>query len=293
MDKKQLLETLNLVKQNSPKRKFKQSVDLIINLKGLNVKKSDQHIDFFAPIQFSRGKKTKVCALVGPEMRDNAKNVCDNVIILDEFEKYQKDKKLAKKLAKEFDFFIAQANLMAKVATSFGRVLGPRGKMPNPKAGCVVPPNANLKTLYEKLQKTIRITAKVEPILQIMVGKEDMKEDELIDNAMNLYDQVVHHLPNETQNIRDVYLKLTMGPALRIGEKKLSNESEKSQKSKISGKLETSSKSPTGLEKSKTFQKEDALKKEVKEKPKQEKKPEEKKEAKKKVKKEKPESKTD
>src|SRR3990172_6920050 len=123
------------------------------------------------PLPYNRGKKISVCALVGPELAEEAKKVCDGAILSDDFGKYP-DKKEIKKLASKYDFFIAQANVMPKVATSFGRVFGPKGKMPNPKAGCIVPPNANLKTLYDKLQKTVRLYAKERPMIQIPVGNE-------------------------------------------------------------------------------------------------------------------------
>jgi len=124
-----------------------------------------------------------------------------------------------RKLAKGYDFFIAQANLMAKVATTFGRVLGPKGKMPNPKAGCVVPPNANLKPLVAKLQKTVRIAAKTTPMVQMAAGLEDQKEEEVSDNILTLYDQLIHHLPKERNNVRSIYLKLTMGKPQKIDDK--------------------------------------------------------------------------
>ena len=103
-------------------------------------------MDTFITLPHTKGKKAKVCALIGPELEQQAKQVCDSVVLSDSFDRF-KDKKDIKKLADSFDFFIAQANIMPKIATAFGRVFGPRGKMPNPKAGCVVPPNANLKPL--------------------------------------------------------------------------------------------------------------------------------------------------
>jgi len=154
MDKSQVTQTLKKVKENSQKRNFTQSIDLIINLRDIDLKKPEQSVNFFHTLHYSKGKKVKVCALVGPELLAQAKEVCDLAVSVDDFPKYQ-DKSKAKKLATNYDFFIAQATIMPKLATAFGKVFGPKGKMPNPKAGCVVPPNANLEPLYEKPQKTV------------------------------------------------------------------------------------------------------------------------------------------
>jgi len=219
MNKEEFKQAIETVRKNSPKRKFTQRFDLIINLKDVNLKDTSQQIDVFISLHYSKGRQTKVCALVGPEMAKQAKDVCDFVVHHDDFEKYSRDKKLTKKLAKEYDFFIAQANIMPDVAKSFGRIFGPKGKMPNPKAGCVVPPTANLKPLYEKLQNTVRITAKTSPSIQVIVGNETMKDDEVLENIMTVFNQVIHMLPAEKNNIRNIFLKLTMGKSVRVGAK--------------------------------------------------------------------------
>ncbi len=218
MEKEELQSALQKARDISDKRNFKQSFDLVINLKGLDMKKQEHNVDAFITLPHARGKKTKVCALVGAELFEQAKSVCDFAILSDTFEKY-KEKKEIKKLANSYDFFIAQANIMPKVATAFGRIFGPRGKMPNPKSGCVVPPNANLKPLYEKLQRTIRVLSKNSPLVQCSVGSEDMKLDDVSENAMLVYNTIVHALPNEKHNVKDIYIKLTMGKPVKIGEK--------------------------------------------------------------------------
>jgi large subunit ribosomal protein L1 len=91
--------------------------------------------------------------------------------------------------------------------------------MPNPKSGCVVPPNANLKPLYEKLQRTIRVLTKNSPLAQCGVGTEDMGLNDVAENALAVYNTIVHALPNEKHNIKDVYVKLTMGKPIKVGEK--------------------------------------------------------------------------
>ena len=218
MEKEELQSALTKAKDISDKRNFRQSFDLIINLKGIDLKKQEHQLDLFITLPHSKGKKSKVCALVAAELNEQAKEVCDSAIMSDTFERY-KDKKEVKKLANGYDFFIAQANIMPKVATSFGRVFGPRGKMPNPKAGSVVPPNANLKPLYEKLQRTVRVTNKSAPLIQCSIGAESMSMAELTDNAMTVYSTVLRALPNEKHNIKDIYIKLTMGKPVKIGEK--------------------------------------------------------------------------
>ena len=213
-DVKKAIEELNA--KDSTKRKFTQTYDLIFAYKNLDIKKTDNQLDFYITLHFSRGKAAKTCALVGPELMPTAKENCTTAINVDDFDKYAKDKKLVKKLADNHEYFIAQATIMPKVATAFGKVLGPRSKMPNPKAGCVVPPNANLKPLHEKLQKTVRILAKTSPMSQLIVGKEDSKEEEVIDNVMTIYDQIIHHLPAGRDQIKAVYLKKTKGKPVKV-----------------------------------------------------------------------------
>lgn len=212
MEKTQVQKALAEIK-NQPKRKFTQSYDLIINLKNIVIKTNP--VDFFATLHYGRGKKIKVAAFVDQLLFDQASKFCDFIIKDTEFSKYQ-DKKVAKKLAVDYDYFIAQANLMPKVAAGFGRILGARGKMPNPKLGCVVPPNANLEALRKKLELTVRLTTKKGTNLQCTVGREDQAEAEIIDNIVTLYQTTLKQLPNEAQNIKNVSLKLTMGKPVRM-----------------------------------------------------------------------------
>jgi large subunit ribosomal protein L1 len=215
MEQKQISEAIKKLKETSPKRNFKQTVDLIITLKDIDMKKTENQVNAYVNLPHSPGKEIKVCALVGPEMREEAK-AADRAVLLDEFEKYKSDKKMTKKLASEFDFFVAQANLMVQVAQAFGRVFGPKGKMPNPKAGCVVPPKTNIKPLVDKLKKSVRVASKNTMMVQCLVGKEDMDEKSVIENIMAVYNQLLHTLPNERNNIKHVMLKLTMSKPVKI-----------------------------------------------------------------------------
>lgn len=217
MEKKDLQNAIRKLKSSSEKRNFSQSVDLIINLQNLDMKKQDNNVDQFISLHYDRGKKVKICAIVGPELTDQAKQVCDGVITADEMARNYKDnKKAIRKLASQYDYFIAQATIMPQIATIFGRVFGPRGKMPNPKAGCVVPPNANLKIVHDRLQKLIRVQTKNAPAIKCAVGTEKMPDEHLVDNIQTIYNGILNVLPNAENSIKDISLKLTMGSLIKV-----------------------------------------------------------------------------
>ncbi|MCB9361921.1 hypothetical protein H6504_00660 [Candidatus Woesearchaeota archaeon] len=217
MDKTQATKAIAVAKQIAPKRNFKQRIDMIVAIKGIDLKKNDQQIDFFAQLHYPIEKRRKICGLVGPELYEQAQKAFDKAILVDDFDAFTKKKDI-KKLADEHDFFVAQGNIMNKVAATFGRVFGPRGKMPNPKGGCVVPPNANLTQVAERLQKVEQVKIKNQPMVQLTIGYEDTDEKVVVDNALTLFDQLVHHLPQEKNNIKCVYLKLTMGKTVKVGD---------------------------------------------------------------------------
>ena len=124
MEKSKVLETIKVLREFSKKRNFKQSVDLIINLKEINVKKQDSQIDQYTVLPHPRKKKLKICALVGSELAESAK-VFDEIVVQQDFPKYQANPELINALTKKFDVFVAQANIMTQIATTFGRTLGP------------------------------------------------------------------------------------------------------------------------------------------------------------------------
>ena len=214
MNKKQFIQAIQALKA-LPKRKFKQKYDFIMNLRHLDLKKPEEQVELWVKLPYDKGRPTKIGALVGPELAEQAKTTCDTVVLHDNFSQYT-DKRKMRKLAREHDYFIAQANIMADIAKTFGRIFGPRGKMPNPKAGCVVPPNANIKALVEGLRKTIKVSAKIQPSVKVMVGNEDMPDEQKAENSLAVYTNVVHKQPQEAFNNKTVMLKLTMSKPVKI-----------------------------------------------------------------------------
>lgn len=215
MDKEEILKVIKELKSGK-KRNFNQTFDMVFSLKGLNLKKPDDQIDFYAHLHQPTGQRVKICGLVGAELADQSREVFDTTITVEEFVSYENDKKKIKKLADQHDYFVAQADVMTSVAKSFGRVLGPKKKMPNPKAGCVVPPKANLSLVKDNLFRTVHLSAKTALMIQAAVGKEDTPEDVIVDNINTLFDQVLHHLPGEHNNLKGVVLKLTMSKPVKL-----------------------------------------------------------------------------
>ncbi len=216
MEKQDFIKTLQIVRSNSPQRKFTQSVDIIINLKNLNIKKDEEKINNFVTLPFTRGKKVRVTALVGNELATKAK-AADKIVHVDEFKSL--DKKAIKKLAAETDFFIAQANIMPLIAGTFGKTLGPRGLMPNPKAGSVIQPTGEIKPIVEKLQKTVKLETKNEPVIKTVIGVESMKDEEIAENGAALIHSLLQMLPQEKQNLDTIFIKFTMSPPYQVGGK--------------------------------------------------------------------------
>ena len=198
-------------------------------MRGLDLKKPDHKVDSYVPLPHSLGKKIKLCALVDEQLNAQAKKLFDTVILKSEFDKWKKDPKAQKKLAETHDYFVAQAEVMVPVAATFGKILGARGKMPSPKAGCVIPGATNLEPIVTRLQNTIRLQTKNELSLKATIGTEKMDDSEIADNVLAAYNNVLPKLPQEKNNVRYVALKLTMSPLVKI------NTEEKSEKKKKHG----------------------------------------------------------
>ena len=216
MNNESVKKALDEVLKEKGSKKFSQTVDLIINLKDLDLKKNDQQIDFFVELPKGKSKENKICGLVGPELVDEAKANLDHVIEAHDFDDLKKDPKKIKKLAESYDFFIAQANIMPQVATAFGKILGSRGKMPNPKAGCVVPPKAQLAPLVERLKRTVRVTAKASPSVKVPVGTEDQATEDLFANIQSVYNGIASNAIQGENNIKETMIKLTMGKPVKV-----------------------------------------------------------------------------
>ncbi|MBD3311841.1 50S ribosomal protein L1 [archaeon] len=216
LSKEEVLKGLKKLRELSPKRNFTQTIDLQISLRDFDPKKNENKLKEVVILPHGRGKKASVAAFVDKELVGEARKIYDEVILKDDFKKYAK-KRAAKNLVRRHKFFVAQANLMGEVAKSFGRYLGPKGRMPDPKAGAVIPPKKDLlKPLYDKLQKIVRVRVRDQPNINLMVGVESMTDEQLADNVMAVYKVVRSRLPRGEDQIGGVYIKMTMSRSVAL-----------------------------------------------------------------------------
>jgi len=202
----ELKKALEELRKESKKRKFNQTVDLIINLKGVDLRKDNVNAVITIP---HKVKEKKVCGFL------TEKNDLIKTITKPEFSKY-KDKDALKNLVDEFDFFIAHASLMPSVATTFGKALGPAGKMPSPQLGIVIKEDSEtIKSLLEKISKSVKIRAK-EASIKVAAGKENMSDEDILANVKAIHDGVVNALPTKRENVKNVKIKFTMSKSKEV-----------------------------------------------------------------------------
>lgn len=211
MVEKTTLAAVKEVLEKSPKRNFRETVDLSINLKDVDLTIPKNRIQDDIILPHGRGRVIKVCVIGGGELAQKAKSVADKVIMPEELGTLADDKKTAKKVANDMDFFIAEATLMPTVGKRLGIVLAPRGKMPKPIA-----PGADPKTMIENLRKTVSVRSKDKMTFHFAIGTTDMAPEELAENIELVLKRISAKLEKGMMNIRSVYVKTTMGPSRKV-----------------------------------------------------------------------------
>jgi len=203
---------LKEIRAKTPKRNFKQSIELIINLRDIDMKKPEGRIQEKIELPHPIGKTVKVCIFADGDMALRARRAgADLVLETADIESLASDKKRQRQIAKSMTAFIAAAPLMPLVGRTLGAILGPRGKMPTP-----VPPSANIEREIERHRRIVLVRTRGQPVLQCRVGTEDMSDDDLVENIQTVVRRIAGRLKRGIRNIDSVYLKTTMGPPVKV-----------------------------------------------------------------------------
>jgi len=212
LDKKVIVNTIEEVKGEPKKRGFDQSIELILNLKNLDMKSAQGRIREVVELPYLPGKPNKIFVAASGELAIKAKEAkADFVIQRSELEEMAGSKKELRKIANEYDYFMAEAPLMPVIGKILGPVLGPRGKMPMP-----VPPTADINILIQKHRKTVTIRTRNQPVVQCRVGTEKMKNDEITENIQTVLRTIEKKLKNGLKDVKVAYIKTSMGKPVKI-----------------------------------------------------------------------------
>ncbi|UCF07513.1 MAG: 50S ribosomal protein L1 [Thermoplasmata archaeon] len=211
MAEKKTIKAVSEALESSKQRNFKESVDLAVNLKDIDLSIPKNRIDDEILLPKGRGKPVKIAVFGTGELALKAKSSADLVISPEELEDLAEDKKKAKKLANEHSFFIAEAPLMPVIGKKLGVVLGPRGKMPKP-----IPPGADPTPVINNLRNTVRVRSKDRRTFHASIGTKDMTAEDLAENIDVVIKRVIGKLERGRMNIASVYIKTTMGESVRL-----------------------------------------------------------------------------
>ena len=205
----QLTEMVQSAKTSTKERKFKQSVELIITFKDIDVKKG------FAINEVVQLPKTSspatVCIIATGDMSQKAKAAkADSVIGTEELEKFGTNKRESRKFINKYDFFLADTKVMPTVGKTLGQLLGPRGKMPTP-----VPFDASIEALIERFRSYIKVRTRSSLSISSKIGDVSMEDSDLVINAHTVLSAIEKKLPNGEKNMKKILIKTTMGKPIK------------------------------------------------------------------------------
>jgi large subunit ribosomal protein L1 len=197
--------------EGSPRRNFKQSVDLTVVLKDVDLKSPQGRIREIVFLPHPPRKKVTICVAADGEMAVKAKELADRVLTREDIQALMGNRKAAKKIAEACDWVLVKTDLMPLVGRTLAPALGPRGKVPVP-----VPPNADIRAFIERYRSAVMLRVKDQPQVMCRVGTEDMDVGEIVENIYKVLGTLEHKLPNPRNNIARIIVKTTMGPPVEV-----------------------------------------------------------------------------
>jgi large subunit ribosomal protein L1 len=197
--------------EESPPRNFRETVDLAINLRDLDLNDPSNRVDESIVLPEGTGQETSIVVFAEGETAVRAEDVADDVLDSDDLEDLGDDDSQAKDLAEKTDFFIAEEGLMQDIGRYLGTVLGPRGKMPDPLS-----PDDDVADVVERLKNSVQLRSGDRRTFHTRVGAEDMSAEDIATNIDVILRRLHADLEKGPMNIGDVYVKTTMGPAEEV-----------------------------------------------------------------------------
>lgn len=213
LDTKTITEAIKQAKAKSGEKKFNQTIDLILDIVEIDMKAPEGKIQEIVELPHATGKPNKICVVASSgDFVVKAKGTeAEKVIERSDLDALNGKKKELRKLASDYDVFICEVPLMPLVGRILGPVLGPRGKMPIP-----VPGNADLAAIIKKHRNTVIVRMRAQPIIQVSVGSQQMKDEEIVDNTMTVLRMLDGKLKRGLKNVKYAFIKTSMGEPVKI-----------------------------------------------------------------------------
>ncbi|GGJ06264.1 50S ribosomal protein L1 [Halobellus salinus] len=206
-----IVDAVTRALDEAPPRNFRETVDLAVNLRDLDLNDPSQRVDESVVLPGGTGQETQIVVFASGETALRAEDVADEVLDGDDLEELGDDTDAAKDLADETDFFVADAGLMQDIGRYLGTVLGPRGKMPTP-----LQPDDDVVETVDRMKNTVQLRSRDRRTFHTRVGAQDMDSDEIADNIDVIIRRLEANLEKGPLNIDSMYVKTTMGPAVEV-----------------------------------------------------------------------------
>ena len=206
-----IVDAVSRALDEAPPRNFRETVDLAVNLRDLDLNDPSQRVDESVVLPAGTGQETQIVVFASGETALRAEDVADEVLDGDDLEELGDDTDAAKDLADETDFFVADASLMQDIGRYLGTVLGPRGKMPTP-----LQPDDDVVETVNRMKNTVQLRSRDRRTFHTRVGAQDMDSDEIADNIDVIIRRLEANLEKGPLNIDSMYVKTTMGPAVEV-----------------------------------------------------------------------------
>ena len=211
VDKTQIISAVTAAMEQAPKRKFQESIDITINLKHVDMAQPKNRIDETILLPQAIGVK-KIAVLGKGDIVSQARNAGVDIIIgPEEIERLGGAPREARKLAGQYDYFLAETAVMPLVGRWLGQRLGPRGKMPQP-----IPMGQDITPIVERLRNSVKIRSKDRLNMSVKIGNTAMSAEAVAENVDAVLKRGLGRLENGELNLRSVYVKPTKGPAEKV-----------------------------------------------------------------------------
>ena len=210
--KKKEFKTLDqIIKEvkNGSGVKFVESVDLSLKINLKKIKGADNNLRTLLDLPHGNGKKIKVAVLCDENKLAEAKKSGADVVGAEDLLKKISDKDI------NFDKLICTPSMMAKIG-KLGKILGPKGLMPNPKMGTV---SEDLAKSVDKIKnKSIEIKNDKDGNLAFSIGRKSFPESKILENLKSVFQTLKKEKSNifNGENIKKIYLSSSMGPSFKL-----------------------------------------------------------------------------